>query len=95
MSAKLTAAQIKALKAVGLDDAQIAALSGQKPAPTEQYVHLSCWTASSKPGVKSGTKFQHTDAKGRKKSYVRLSEAEAVRIMKANLAAGRFYAMPA
>ena len=55
---------------------------------------LSCWTASRVNANAKGV-FTHSSKKsGTSKSYRKLSEAEAIAAVKANIAAGRVYAIP-
>lgn len=65
------------------------------PASTAPEVpYLSCWKASRINASAKGT-FTHTNRRTSEvKSYKRLSEAEAIKVLKANYAAGRVYAIP-
>lgn len=56
--------------------------------------YLSCWKASRVNANAKGV-FTHTNRRtAETKAYKRLSEAEAIKVLKANYAAGRVYAVP-
>lgn len=61
---------------------------------SEAVPYLSCWKASRVNADAKG-KFTHTNRRTQEtRAYKRLSEAEAVKVLKANYAAGRVYAVP-
>lgn len=77
-----------------LTPAQLEAL-GIEQAPKEPGVpFLSCWTAS-RVNANAKGEFTHSSKKsGTSKKYRKLSEAEAIAMVKANIGAGRVYAVP-
>lgn len=69
---------------------------GIEQAPKEPEVpFLSCWTASRVNANAKGIFTHSSKRSGTTKKYRKLSEAEAVAMVKANVAAGRVYAVPA
>ncbi len=61
---------------------------------SEAVPYLSCWKASRVNADAKG-KFTHTNRRTQEtRAYKRLSEAEAIKVLKANYAAGRVYAIP-
>lgn len=67
--------------------AQLAKLE-QKASPKEKVPFLSCWDAAKYSG-----EFTRTNKAGRTSTYRCISEAEAVKLVKANVKAGRVYAV--
>lgn len=91
----MTAAQKKALKALGLTDAQVKALGAiNETAAPADVPYVSCWTLTSiKPDARGV--FSHTSKRGGTRKYRVLDEAEAILTVKANIEAGRVYAVKA